>query len=132
MQRSAVGIQVTLTVSEQGADAERLVQLASTLRTELLALDVGNVEHARGAEAPSGTRGIDAITAGMLLTSLTASAELVGHLVVTVQAWLRRGGDSVPRSVELTIGDSRVTVTGAAREQQDRLIAAFLSSVARP
>jgi hypothetical protein len=34
--------------------------------------------------------------------------------------------------VELTIGDSKVTVTGAAREQQDTLIAAFLSSVTQP
>jgi Effector Associated Constant Component 1 len=121
-----------VTVNEQGADAERLAQLASTLRTELLALDVERVEHGRGATAPRGARGIDAVDAGVLLTSLTASAETVGHLVGAIQGWLRRDRSAVPRTVELTIGDSKVTVTGAAREQQDTLIAAFLSSVTRP
>jgi hypothetical protein len=121
-----------VTVSEQGADAERLAQLAATLRTELLALDVERVEHGRGGTAPRGARGIDAVDAGVLLTSFAASAETIGHLVGAIQAWLRRGGGSVPRSVELTIGDSKVTVTGAAREQQDTLIAAFLSSVTQP
>ena len=124
--------QVVVTVQERGADAERLAQLTSALRTELLALDVESVEYAPGAAAPDGSRGVDAITASVLLTLMTASSEIVGHLVTAVQAWLRRGGDTVPRSVELTIGDSTVTVTGAARDQQDALIAAFLSSVTRP
>jgi hypothetical protein len=126
-----VGTQVVVKVLEPGADGERLAELASALRTELLALDVESVEHVRGGAAPRGARGIGTVDAGVLLTSLTASAEIVGHLVVTVQAWLQRGNKAAPRSVELTVGDSALTVTSASRDQQDRLIAAFLSNVNR-
>jgi len=127
-----VSTQVVVEVHEVGADAERLAELASALRTELLTLEVEYVDRAHAGAAPPGARGIDAVDVGVLLTSLTASAEIGKQLIAPVQAWLRRGSDTVPRSVELTIGDHKVTVTGAVREQQDELIAAFLSSVKRP
>jgi hypothetical protein len=127
-----VSTQVVVKVHEPGADTERLSTLATTLRIELLTLEVEYVNQVRGAAAPRGAKGIDAVDAGVLLTSLTASAEIGRHLIATVQAWLRRGSSAVPRSVELTIGDRTVTVTGAAREQQDELVAAFLSSVKQP
>ena len=127
-----MGTQVVVEVREPGADAERLAQLAAALRTELLTLEVEYVNQAPGGTPPRGAKGIDAVDAGVLLTSLTASAEIGRHLIAPVRAWLQRGSNVVPRSVELTIGDHTVTVTGAARDQQDTLIAAFLSSVKRP
>lgn len=123
--------QVLVEVHEPGADAERLSALAGALRTELMTLEVEYVDQVRGKVTPSGARGTDAVEAGALLTSLTASVEIGRHLISTIQAWLRRGSDSVPRSVELTVGDCKLTVTGAVREQQDEVIAAFLSSLKR-
>jgi len=127
-----VSTQVVVKVRETGADAERLSDLATALRTELLNLEVEYVDHARGATVPPGARGIDAVDAGVLVASLTTSAEIGRHLIASVQAWLRRGGDNVPRSVELKIGDHAVTITDATREQQDELIAGFLRSVQQP
>ena len=127
-----VGTQVVVEVCEAGADAERLADLAAALRAELLTLDVECTHQSRVGAAPQGARGIDAVDAGVLLTSLTASAEIGRHLIVPVQAWLRRAGGAVPRSVELTIGANKVTVTGASREHQKELIAAFLSNIKQP
>lgn len=119
-------------VDEQGADAERLAHLAGALRTELLALGAADVKPVRGAPPPAGARGVDVIAAGAMLASLAGSAEVIGRLVSTVRAWLRRGGGAVPRTVELTVGDNTLRVTNAAGEQQDRLIEAFITAIARP
>src|SRR3982751_420137 len=53
---SVVGTQVVITVDERGADAERLAELTSALRGELLALDPESVEHGRGGALPPGAR----------------------------------------------------------------------------
>ncbi len=123
--------EVLVRVDECGAGVERLAELADALRLELLALDVENVTPVRAGNPPPGSRGIDVATAGALLASLKRSAELIGHLVATVRSWLGRGGTSIPRTVELIAGDNALRVTGVSDVQQDRLIAAFISAVAR-
>ncbi len=123
--------QVLVRVDEHGACADRLAELADALRTELLALDVDDVKPAPGGDPPPGSRAFDVAAAGALLASLSGSAELISHVVVAARAWLGRGdAAAADRTVELTVGDKTLRVTGASGEQQNRLIDAFLRAVA--
>jgi hypothetical protein len=124
-----VTTQVLVRVDEHGACADRLAELADALRTELLALDLDDVKPAPGGDPPPGSRAFDVAAAGALLASLSGSAELISHVVVAARAWLGRGGE-VDRTVELTVGDRTLRVTGVSDQQQNRLIDAFLRAVA--
>ena len=123
--------QVVVRVDEFGADAERLTELAEALRTELLELDLDDVRALRGGDPPPGSRGIDVAVVGALLASLNGSAEVGGKLLTTVRSWLDRGNNSVQRTVELSVGDKKLKLTGASNEQQDRLIEEFVSALGR-
>ena len=49
--------ELRLQISEEGADAERLVALTGFLRAEFLQLDVANVAVSQSGEANAGVRG---------------------------------------------------------------------------
>lgn len=118
---------VLVTIDEDGADELRLEGLALGLRGELLNLDVDDVRHVRGGEAPPGTRALDVASVGALMVTLTGTTELVGRVVATVRSWLARGPKG--GSVELSVGDKTLKLTTASPEQQEKLIEEFLRSV---
>lgn len=124
----AVPTSVSVTVQEQGADATALDELAGLLRQELLALDVNDVTRARGGQAPRGTRGLDVQTVGALVVTLQGSVTVLDSLVRAVRTWLGRGPEG--RSVELTVGDAKLTLSRATMEQQDRIVEQFLRATA--
>jgi hypothetical protein len=124
-----VDTQVVVRVEEGGSDGERLQELAQSLRSELLELDVTDVTPLRGGEPPPGARAIDAAAAGALLVVVKGSLDLLDRLVSAVRSWL--GRRPAPCSVEVAIGDRVLRVSNASPEQQERLIAEFLHTVAR-
>src|SRR5688500_8765451 len=81
---------VQVVVEEAGADSERVDALARTLRAELLALDVDDVQPVSSGAAPPGARAVDALAVGALLVDLSQSAGLVA-VIGAVRAWLSRG-----------------------------------------
>ena len=107
------------------ADAEELDVLTTGLRRQLLQLDVESVERAEGPPPPPGARAAEATSLGMLLVTLASTPELLRAVVGTVRAWLSR---SAARSVKVKLGDSVLEVTGVSSEQQERLIADWISS----
>jgi hypothetical protein len=101
--------------ADEPDDAVRL------LREEMLALDVLDVR-ATPVPAPAGTRAVEAVATGTLLVTLNAG--LLAIIARAVHAWIARGG---ARSAVLQIGDDRIEITGASREDQQRLIDAFVA-----
>ncbi|HEU4947030.1 MAG TPA: hypothetical protein VFT31_07740 [Kribbella sp.] len=115
-----MGAEVHLGVTEEGADDERLEELALLLRQELLELDVDSVEPLRGGEAPEGTRSGLIALAGALTLSLQPTVQVVGGVIALVRDWLRRSGSQ--RSVRLEVDGDVLEVTGVTSEVQQRLI----------
>jgi hypothetical protein len=73
---------------------------------------------------------MDVATLGTLLASVSGSTEAVVPLVRAVRSWLHRGENSVPWTVELTVGNRSLRLTAASSEQPDRLVDEFLHVIA--
>jgi hypothetical protein len=116
---------LALQLSEPGSDAERLDELATQLREELLALDVDDVERVSAGAAPPDTRAIDLALIGALLVTAKQSTDVVAHVVDTVRAWLKRSPEPT-RTVHITLGDHSIELSAASSAQQDELVAAFI------
>jgi hypothetical protein len=116
--------ELMLKIDEDGADDDRLDSLATTLRAELLELDVDDVRRPSGGEAPEGSRALELAAIGALLVTLKGSTEAISSVVTAIRGWLARGSSG--RAVEVTIGDRTLKLTAATPEQQDRVVAEFL------
>jgi hypothetical protein len=114
-----------LQLSEEGADAERLAALTGYLRSELLQLDVEDVNALPAGEPPPGARGFDAATVGALMIALGQSAEGLRLVVSAIKGWLRRG-DGKGRKVRLELGGDALELSQASTADQERLIEMFV------
>jgi hypothetical protein len=121
-----MGGELRLLVSEEGADAERLAQLAAYLRRELLLLDVEDVTGLPIAEAPPGAKGTVVSAAGGLLVGLGQAADGLRSVVSLVTDWLGRGGGT-RRTVRLELGGDVLELSRASEADQTRLIDLFVS-----
>lgn len=108
--------------SEGDVDAGRLEALAASLRRELIELDVDSVERVEADSVPDGAKAAEAFALAALVVKVAKSAGSVATVVRALQDWAARGG----RTVKLDIGGDAIEITGASREQQDRLIAAWI------
>lgn len=117
--------QLCLHLSEDGADADRLEQLAGYLRTELLDLDVGGVTKLPVGKPPPGTRGFDVAAVGALLVSLGQTATVLRAVVVGVQNWCVRGHRSL--TVRLELDGDVLELSGASAADQRQLVELFVS-----
>jgi hypothetical protein len=118
--------QLSVQLSEEDADPERLAQLANYLRSELLELDVENVTSSVTGAPPPGSRGIAITTVGDLLVTLGRSAQGLQSVISAVRGWLRRGGDA-PRTVRLELDGDVLMLTRASETDQERLIELFIN-----
>lgn len=110
--------------AEQDGGVEELDRLTVMLRRELLQLDVHDVRRAPGADAPEGTRALDAAAVGSLIVSLATAPQVLGAVVGTIRDWL---GRSRARSVSLEIDGDVLKVTGLSSAEQERLIESWLA-----
>jgi hypothetical protein len=104
-------------------DTEELYELAMQLRAELLELDIECADRMTAGQAPPDTRAGEVLLAGALTVMLAQSSGLLTKLIETVQSWISRGGE---RSVRLEIDDDVLEVTGITREDQRKLIQAWI------
>jgi hypothetical protein len=117
---------VHLSLSELGADDARLDTLTRQVRDELRQLDVSEVLLAAGgSEPPPGSRGVDAAAVGQIVVGMLGTQGLAG-LISTVLGWLGRGHDA-PRTVRLELDGDVLELAGASSDEQDRLVALFLT-----
>ncbi|EMD25467.1 hypothetical protein C791_4714 [Amycolatopsis azurea DSM 43854] len=118
-------------LGEDGADAERADQLAGYLRGELIERGLADVKALPAGEAPPGSRGFDAATAGGLLVTLGKSADGLRSVVTAVREWLSRGG-RVKRTVRLEIDGDVLELSEATLADQDKLVDLFVSRHSSP
>lgn len=111
--------------ADPDSDAEELNEATLDLRRELLELDVGQVARPAGDSPPPGARAADAGVLGALL--VTATPELVTAVVNTVASWIQRRLNRGVKSVKVEIDGDSIEVTGVSKEEQRRLIEAFLA-----
>jgi hypothetical protein len=120
---SKPGIAVRLEVGlESDADAAELQVATSQLRSELLELDVDDVQAPSGGAAPPGARGVATGEIGTLLVAAGRAA--IGPIVAAIQSWVARRAS---RSVKLTIDGDSIEVSNVSPEDQRELIESFLA-----
>jgi hypothetical protein len=117
---------LSLFLSEEGADPERVDTLSRYLRTELLELDVADVTALPAGEAPAGTRsGVVAVIGG-LLVNLGDATTGIAAVVTAVREWLKRG-ETQRRTVRLELDGDVLELTQPSPADQERLIELFIS-----
>jgi hypothetical protein len=117
---------LSVQLSEEDADAERLDELTSALRQELLQLDVEDVTALRAGAAPPGARGLDVAVVGSLLVALGSSAGGVAAVISAITGWLSRGWGA-HRSVRLEIDGDVLELSETSAADQDRLVGLFIA-----
>lgn len=117
--------QVSVLLSEDGADPERVDTLTGFLRGELLDLDVDTVKALRSGDPPVGARAGEALAVGGLLVSLATSDQLRA-VVQTVRRWLSRGA-GVARTVRLEVDGDVLELRHASAADQARLVELFIA-----
>lgn len=101
-------------------DTGEASEWASLLLVELGEFDDASIDVETG-EAPERSKGVGA-AAGALLARLV-SIDALKSLLEAVRAWATRTG----RTVEVSIDGDVLKLTGASREQQERVIEAWLA-----
>jgi hypothetical protein len=108
----------------QGEEVGELATLVRRLRIELLALDVQAADLvclADGAELPVRTKGVEGL-AGWLAVHL--GAETARRVLVMAANWASRND----RVVEVSFGEDFLKVGRATRDQQEKIIDAWLAA----
>lgn len=104
-------------LTEEGAEAEDIAELAGFLREELLQLDVDDVTTVTGEEEfPPGARAVDITTIGALLVSLGSSATGLSQVMNAIREWRGRCRGTRP-TLRLTLDDDQLEISEATTEQ---------------
>lgn len=115
---------VLVVESELDTDPDAVDRLVRQLRAEFKDLDVESVAPVTSENAPRGAKGIDPLSLGALLVTLTATGGVFTVLIETVRDWLAR--HAVARRISVTIdGDTIVLEKSSARERS-ALIDAYI------
>lgn len=106
-----------------GVDEEQLDAMTSSLRRQLLELDVENVVRVPAAPAPEGAKAAETFVVGALLVKLVANRATLEAVTGVLRSWL---GGRPDRTAKLRFGEEEVEFTGLTSEQQERLLASWL------
>jgi hypothetical protein len=104
------------------ADAAELDAMTSSLREELLNLDIDTVGRPPGRQPPPGARAVDLPTLGTLL--VVAHREAVGALVQTLISWIGRRRS---RSVKVELDGDVLELSNASVGEQRHAAEAFFA-----
>lgn len=103
-----------------GDEAEDLAELAGRLSAELLDLDVQDVDRLPSEAIPEGAKGVAAV-AGWLAVKL--GPETLRAVLAKVADWAIRND----RTVEVSYGDDSLKLDRATRQQQEKIVNAWLA-----
>lgn len=103
------------------SDAEELADLAAELHVELLSVDGTSVAPRPAEAAPEGAKGFGDV-AGWLVAQF-GTLDGLRALVTAVRGFAARTG----RTVEVSIGEDHLKVTGVTSQQQEQIIDAWLA-----
>jgi hypothetical protein len=117
---------LSLFLSEEGADSERVDTISRYLRAELLELDIADVTAQRSGEALPGSRSGAVAVIGGLLVNLGGAAQGLALVVTAVREWLKRG-ETRQRTVRLELDGDVLELSQPSPADQERLIELFIS-----
>ncbi|MGA5899108.1 hypothetical protein [Streptomyces venetus] len=117
--------ELTILLSEEDADAERVAELTGYLREELLDVEVDDVSALPAGEVPAGARAVDVTQVGALLVALGSSATALNQVVTVIRSWLHRTHDTRP-SLHLEMDGDVLEVSEASDEQVEEAFKAFV------
>jgi len=103
------------------SDPEELADLAAELLAELLGVDGASVAPLPAEAAPEGAKGLGDV-AGWLVAQF-GTLDGLRALVAAARGFAFRTG----RTVEVSIGEDRLKVTGVTSQQQGEIIDAWLA-----
>lgn len=109
-------VRVTMSIGEEGSDAQRLDELTSLLRAELLDLDVA-VAYVPAGPAPDGARSGTVDSLASLVVTL-AQSPVLAAIINAVSTWL---GQRRQRTVKLEIDGDVLELSGNPSAEQRRL-----------
>jgi hypothetical protein len=116
---------LAMTIDAGGADDdEEVARLAQRLRSELLELDVDDVVVGRQGDAPDGAKGGGLLEFATLVVHFAALPDVLGAVVGCARAWLSRQS---AQSLKLTLDGDSLEITGHRSDEQDRLIALWVT-----
>jgi hypothetical protein len=104
---------------EQDEDAGEFVPLLAQLWAELEELDDAVLENFPGTELPSGAKGV--VSIGGLLAGVPL--DKAKAFINVLWQWASRTG----RTIEASIDGDTIKITQASKDQQDRVIEAWLA-----
>jgi hypothetical protein len=117
--------QVVIRVGEEGADEERLDEVARLLRRSLAELEDVRVEAVTTGSAPEGARGMDVAAVGTVVATVGDLAVHLGPVLAAIREWLDRSA-RLPRSVRIELGGDVLELSNASPGQQDEVIGLFV------
>jgi hypothetical protein len=115
-------IELLVEIDEAGASEERLDDLTSGLRSDLLELDVEQVERPR-ASAPRDAKAFDVAALGALIVMLPPTTLAVADVIELVRRWVDRGGD---RTVRVTIDGDTIELASPTDLERVRIVEAWM------
>jgi hypothetical protein len=111
----------TISLTVEAADPAEVDQLTRQLRTELLALDLDDVDFADAPAPPVGAKGLDPTTVSTVVVAVAGSPVLV-QLGRVVQDFANRGRH---RKIVARDGERSVEITGGDPADNQQIIETF-------
>jgi len=117
-----ITLQVTLNKDEHETDSD-IAKLSQQLRSELLKLNIENVDYQRKENLVNGTKAGDIISWETLIITLAASGGVISTLINFILGWVKRNEG---RGVTLELNGNKLEVTGLSANEQKELIETWL------
>lgn len=121
-------VQVRIDLWDVALDADRLDELTSGLRLELLDAGLPSEPAADDVPPPAGARAVDAVTVGAIVVTLASGVNVLRETLALVRDWRARHRQT---GIRLRIGDREIELTSATEATEERLLAAFLADEQR-
>lgn len=114
-------IQLDIRLGQRADDPGDLAEICTALR----AAGADKAERPTFGQPIPGKRGVEQIAADVVAT-LSASAVVLERALGALRKWL---AGRPQRSIEVTIGDASITMTGLSSVNEDRIVDAFIRQV---
>ena len=117
-----ITLQLTLNKDEHDTNTE-IAKLSRQLRSELLKLNIENVDYRRKENLVDGTKAGEIISWETLIITLAASGGIISTLINFILGWVKRNEG---RGVTLELNGNKLEVTGLSASEQKELIETWL------
>lgn len=109
---------------EPDVDPDKADRSIRQLRAELKDLDVESVAPVSLESAPLGAKGLDPVSVGALVITLSATGGIFTVLIETVRDWLAR--HAAARRISVTVDGDTIVLEKGSVQERNALIEAYI------